>query len=79
MSANKKGFLKDGNSKMSEENVGLIPVEDCHLINRDEENAEAFDVFLPQSLIVLIDLRLPSPTSQRTTSAGTVTFHLQTL
>lgn len=30
--------------------------------------------FLPQSLIILIDLGLPSPMSQRTTSAGTVTL-----
>ena len=36
-------------------------------------------LFLPQSLIVLIDFWLPSPLSWRTTTPGTVTFHLWTL
>lgn len=35
-------------------------------------------LFLPQSLIILIDLRLLYSLSQRTTSVGTITFHLRT-
>ena len=46
VSDNRKGFFKYVNSKRrSKENIGPIPVEDGHLTNRDEEKAEAFNVF----------------------------------
>ncbi len=46
VSDNKKGFLKYVNGKRkSKENIGAILVEDGHLINRDEEKAEAFNAF----------------------------------
>lgn len=67
-------FKAVNSKKMSEENVELVPVEDSYLFNRDKEKTEAFNGFLPQSLIILIDLEPPSLMNQRITSAGTVTF-----
>ncbi|KAK4829953.1 hypothetical protein QYF61_008084 [Mycteria americana] len=65
---NKKGFFKYVNSRRrSEENIGQILVEDGHLSNMDEEKAVIQWFFLPQSLIIQIDLGL-SPLSQRTTT-----------
>lgn len=49
------------------------------LTNRDEERQRQSILFVPQSLILMIDLGLPSPLSWRTMTAGTVTFHLWTL
>ncbi|GAB0181560.1 mitochondrial enolase superfamily member 1 [Grus japonensis] len=63
-----KGFFKYVNSKRrSKENTGPIFVEDSHLANRDEEKVKTFNA-LPQSLLILVDLRLPSPLNWRTTS-----------
>uniref|UniRef100_A0A8C4TS77 RPTOR independent companion of MTOR complex 2 n=1 Tax=Falco tinnunculus TaxID=100819 RepID=A0A8C4TS77_FALTI len=59
---NNKGFKYINSKRMSKENTELILVEDGQLTNRDEEEAEVFSVFLPQSLRMLIDLRLPDIT-----------------
>jgi len=57
---NKKGFVKYISSKRrSKENIGLILVAYALLTNRDKDKVEVFNVvvgFLPQFLIILIDL-----------------------
>lgn len=61
----------------SKENIWPILFEDSHLTNRDEEKAEIFNAIFAS---VFNNTDRPwASLSQRTTSVGTVTFHLRTL
>lgn len=75
-----RGGLKNKHKKKPNQTTLDILVEDGHLTNRDEEKTDTFSAafffFLPQSLMLLVDLGLPGPPGQRTKSVGTVTFHL---
>lgn len=79
VSDNKKGFLKYINSKKrSKENTGSILVKDGHLIGMKKKQEHSM-LFLLQSLIILMSDWAAQDLSQRTTTVGTVPFHLWTL
>lgn len=64
---------------MSKENIELLLDEADHMKNRDDKRQRHLMLLLPQTLILMIGLGLPSTASWRTMTGEAATFHLLTL
>lgn len=64
---------------MYKENVELLLDEADYMKNRDDKRQRYLMLLLPQSLTLMIGLRLPSTVSWRTMTGEAATFHLLTL
>lgn len=76
--ATQEGVLEviSNSKKRSKENTGVVVDASGHIRSKDEKKAKSFNAFLPQYLIVMTNLGLPSPQSLKTMNGGAVIFHL---
>ena len=79
-SQNKKGIFKYvDNNRRSKGNIELIPLKMVIQLIVMKKKPRHSMWFLPQPLITLTDLGLPSQLTWRTMTVGTGTFYSQTL